>query len=70
MKTKGDLVNELCDIRRNWTHRDYVDAYDDEWEYVPLNTNECMVIMEEYIFHTYDADYIKEVIENEKCYVK
>ena len=68
MKTHSELVEELCLIRKNWKHEDFVESYEDEWDSIPEELSECSQVMEEYIYNTYDTDYIKEVIENEKCY--
>ena len=68
MKTHGDLVEELCSIRKNWKHEDFVEAYGDEWIPVPSDLSDCRQMMEEYIYNSYDTDYIKEVIENEDYY--
>ena len=65
MNTQENLVEQLCSIRKNWKHQDFVDAYQDEWESIPKNISECHKMMEEYIHHTYDIDYIKEVINDE-----
>ena len=68
MKTHGELVEELCSIRNNWKREDFIESYEDEWDCIPEGLSECSQVMEEYIYNTYDTDYIKEVIENEKCY--
>jgi len=68
MKTHGELVEELCSIRKNWKREDFIESYEDEWVCIPERLSECSQVMEEYIYNTYDTDYIKEVIENEKCH--
>lgn len=63
---KKDLVNQIMNIRSNWTLQDFAEAYQDEWDTLPTNLEECQEKMESYIFHTYDTSYIQELIENEK----
>ena len=65
MKTHDDLLMKLCSIRATWTKQDFIDAYEDEWDFVPEDLDQCHQMMEEYIYHTYDINYIKEVIDNE-----
>ncbi len=59
-----ELIAQLMELRKNFTHQDYVDCYRDEWNEIPNDLNECRDKMEEYITHTYDTDLIKELIEN------
>ena len=63
--SRGDLVSKLLEIRSNWTLEDYRESYADEWDEMPTTVKECKETMEEYIYHTYDLDYLKEVIETE-----
>jgi len=61
-----DLVPVLMDIRKDWTEVDFKEAYGDEWDDMPVNLSDCFDRMRDHIHHTYDIDYIKECIENEK----
>lgn len=63
---RGYLTQQLVDIRKNWTERDFKEAYSDEWDFMPDNLEEMFERMGDHIFHTYDIDYIKECIEEEK----
>jgi hypothetical protein len=62
---KNKLVSELMSIRKDWTIQDFKDAYEDEWDFIPNTLEECHKKMEEYVYHTYDSDYIQECIDNE-----
>lgn len=62
---KRDLVESLCKIRINWTMKDYKESYEDEWVDFPTTVEECMLLMIEYIYQTYDYDYIQQVIDDE-----
>ena len=62
---KGKLTNKLMVLREDWTLEDFKEAYADEWEEMPTNLADCFAQMEEWIFHTYDLKYLKEVIEDE-----
>ena len=61
----SELVKQLMTIRKDWTSGDFIEAYEDEWEEMPDNLHAKFDKMEEYIFHTYSSDFLKEVIENE-----
>ena len=63
---KVDAVGTLCELRKNWTLEGFKEAYSDEWEVIPANLDDCHEMMEEYIYHTYDNDFILELIKEEK----
>ena len=59
------LIQQLMNLRKDWSMSDFKESYADEWEEIPTTVKECQKQMEEYIFHTYDTDYISECIESE-----
>ncbi len=63
--TKYGLTLTLIKLRENWTHEDFKEAYSDEWEDMPTSLEVCFSEMEDYIYSTYEEDYIQELIENE-----
>ena len=63
-----ELVNKLMEIRKDWKIADF-----EEWEPFttdrvngPKNIDEWRAHMNETLFHEYDIDYLKEVIEQEE----
>ena len=64
--SREELVSKLCSIRKNWVLLDFTEAYSDEWGVIPSTVEECKQRMEEHIHNTYDTEYIKECIEDEK----
>ena len=67
MKTHSELVEELCSLRKNWKHEDFVEAYGDEW-CVPSDVSDCHEVMEQHIYNSYETDYIKQLIKEEADY--
>ena len=63
-KKRLKLINKLMKSRKNWTIEDYRQSYLDEWDEIPKTLIKCKEMMEEYIYHTYDTDLIKECLEN------
>ena len=63
-KQRSKLISNLMKSRKDWTLEDYHQSYSDEWDEIPKTLNECKVMMEEYIYHTYDTELIKECLEN------
>jgi len=59
------LVEELMQVRKDWTMQDFEDAYDDEWTDFPETVEACRERMEEYITQTYDNTLIAECIQDE-----
>lgn len=59
------LLNELLFHRKDWSLQDIKDAYEDEWDEVPDHLGLARNKMEEYIYHTYDPEYIKQLIQEE-----
>ena len=59
-----NTVSKLMSLRENWDLQDFKDAYEDEWDEMPDNVEECREMMEEYIEHTYDEEYFLSFLPN------
>ena len=64
-KERLELIEQLMEIRSNWTFEDFKESYLDEWEEMPKTLLKSIEAMREHIYHKYETDYIKECIENE-----
>lgn len=59
------IFDRLMSLRRRWILEDYQEAYDDEWDEIPADTDECWNQMQAHIAQTYDEDLIQECFQNE-----
>jgi hypothetical protein len=63
--TRQEKIDQLTDLRLDWTWEDYIESYNDEWDEMPTTLKECHEKMCEYIYNTYDDELIQDCIDNE-----
>jgi len=61
------LVEQLMEIREDWTVQDYLEAYEDEWEDIQdMSVDRLAERMEEDLTNKYETSYIAILIRDER----